>query len=92
MVGNPFSFQVNWASALVEYQGNRVTVADAVANGWLYDYIFRWDNAAGKYTWQPMSTAVFVPWEGEWVKVKVRGAGWPAPDLFVIIPPAPFTP
>ena len=72
MVGNPFGFPVAWLNIVVEYAGTRLPVEEAVANGWLSEAIFRYDPAYRQYTWRGVSSAVMVPWEAQWVRVRVR--------------------
>lgn len=95
MVGNPFSYPVSWANVVVEYAGERLTMAEAVSRGWISDNVFRWDkvlnNGYGNYTRKPMSTAIMVPWEAEWIRVRVSGPeDHPAPDIKIIVPPTPY--
>ncbi|MHB0999355.1 MAG: S8 family serine peptidase [Armatimonadota bacterium] len=96
MVGNPFSFPVSWTTIMVEYNGVRVSASEAATKGWISDFIFRWDtvlrNGAGDYARRTSKTSIMVPWEAQWVKVRVKGAqGWPAPDVKLIVPPNPYT-
>lgn len=89
MVGDPFAFAVDWSGVIVEYNGQRASIADAVDNGWLYRYVYSWDNANGKYTTMPTSSAYMSPWEAQWVRVDKSGSGWPTPDVKLIISPNP---
>lgn len=92
MVGNPFAFVVNWSNVTVEYAGERISAADAVARGWISDSIFRYDSLYSRYTWQSVSNAVMYPWEAEWVKVRVISPNaWPEPDITLIVPPNAYT-
>jgi len=92
MAGNPFPFMVDWASVVVDYAGTRVTMAEAVENGWIFGYIFRYDNIYRRYKSAPIVTATLKPWEAQWVRVRVRGpSGWPQPDVKLIVPPNPYT-
>ena len=92
MVGDPFAFPVNWASVVVEYGGVRVPATEAVAKGWLANWVYRYDNTYSKYTWQTISSAQMIPWEAQWIKVKVNGPdGWPEPDVKLIVPPSAYT-
>lgn len=92
MVGNPFAFPVDWSAVVVEYGGMRVPISEAVANKWLYNFVFRYDNVYRRYNWQSVSEAIMYPWEAQWILVRARGPkGWPEPDLKLIVPPSPFT-
>lgn len=72
IVGNPFTFPVDWSNVMVEYAGERLTAAEAAAQGWISNAIFRYDTVYRRYTWRDVGSAVMIPWEGEWVRVKVR--------------------
>jgi len=92
MVGNPFPFMIDWGSAVVEYAGMRAPVAEAVQNGWLFAYTFRYDNIYRQYTSGRIDGSTMRPWEGQWVRVLARGPnGWPEPDLKLIVSPNPYT-
>lgn len=81
MVGNPFAFPVDWSNVTVEYAGERVTAAEAAAKGWISNAIFRWDNVYRRYTWKDVGSAVMIPWEAQWVKVKVASPEPPVPQI-----------
>ena len=72
MVGDPFTFPVTWANAVVEYAGERLTAEEAVQRGWLSNSFFRYDPVLFRYTYKPVTSATMIPWESQWVKVKVR--------------------
>ena len=92
MVGDPFPSDIPWSSVVVEYAGRRVSIAEAMANGWISDFIFQYDSVYHRYTWRPASRATMVPWEAQWVRVNVRGPnGWPEPDIKLIVPPNAYT-
>jgi subtilisin family serine protease len=76
IVGDPFAFPVTWSNVMVEYAGERLGVVEAAARGWISNSVFRYDSAYRRYTWKDVSTAVMMPWEGEWIRVKVK-----TPDL-----------
>jgi hypothetical protein len=92
MVGDPFAFPVNWSSVIVEYAGTRVTASEAVARGWLSNCFYRYDSAYSRYTWKKVDSAVMMPWEAQWMRVRIRGPeGWPEPDLKLIVPPSEYS-
>jgi subtilisin family serine protease len=83
MVGNPFSFPVAWSNVMVEYAGTRLTAEEAVAAGWISNSFFRYDSVYRRYTFKNVASAVMLPWESQWVKVKVR-----TPELAPRLPDA----
>ena len=83
MVGNPFPFPVDWSNVVVEYAGMRATAEEAVQNGWLSDSIYRYDNVYTRYVFKTVASAVMIPWEAQWVKVKAR-----TPELSPSVPAA----
>jgi subtilisin family serine protease len=90
MVGNPYTYQVSWASVIVEYLGQRVTMNEAASKGWIYPYIFRYDPNYRRYIAEKVEKAILRPWEAVWLKVLVSGVNkWPQPDLKIIVPPNP---
>lgn len=96
LVGNPFIFPVSWDNIMIEYNGIRVTAAEAASNGWIVDAIFRWDKTLnggqGDYVRKSISKAIMVPWEAQWLRARVKGAQtWPSPDMKLIVPPNPYT-
>jgi hypothetical protein len=96
LIGDPFTFSVRWANILIEYNGVRLTAVDAAAKGWIVDAVFRWDkqlnSAQGQYVRFNTTDAIMIPWEAQWIRVKVKGAeSWPNPDMKLIIPPTPYT-
>ena len=92
IVGNPFPFAIDWGGVVVDYAGTQVPIAEAVENGWLFGYSFRYDNIYRRYRPAVISTATLKPWEAQWVKVSVRGPdGWPQPDVRLIVAPNPYT-
>ncbi|HET6454062.1 MAG TPA: S8 family serine peptidase [Armatimonadota bacterium] len=76
IVGDPFAFPVTWSNVIVEYAGERIGATEAAARGWISNSVFRYDSFYRRYTWKDVSTAVMMPWEGEWIRVKVK-----TPDL-----------
>lgn len=92
MVGNPYPFPVQWANVVVEYAGSQVPITQAVSQGWISRYIFRYDSLYRRYLRYSIESALLMPWEAEWVNVRVRGPkGWDEPDLRLIIPGTPYT-
>jgi subtilisin family serine protease len=92
MIGNPFPFGVNWSAVQVQYGTQRVSIADAVKNGWIADCVFSYDNFYQDYTWTTTAAATMQPWQSQWILVQVNGPnGWPAPDITFIVPPSPVT-
>ena len=83
MVGNPFTFPVAWSNVMVEYAGTRLTAEEAVAAGWISNSFFRYDPVYRRYTFKNVASAVMLPWEAQWVKVKVR-----TPELAPRLPDA----
>jgi hypothetical protein len=95
MIGDPFTYSVDLAGALVQYNGQTVTIAQAVKNGWLYGYSYRYvydsdQDMTGHYEVLPIASATLYPWEAQWLRITSYGnAGWPSPDLNVILPANP---
>lgn len=96
LIGNPFLFPVSWNNAMIEFNGVRVSTVEAASRGWIADAVFRWDKVLsggqGQYVRKKMVNGIMVPWEAQWMKVKVKGAKtWPLPDMKLIVPPNPYT-
>ncbi|MHB1458387.1 MAG: S8 family serine peptidase, partial [Armatimonadota bacterium] len=96
LIGDPFTFSVLWSNIIFEYNGKRLTAPEAVASGWINDAVFGWDKelngATGQYVRSNTATAVMLPWQAQWIKVRVKGSdSWPFPDMKLIIPPTPYT-
>lgn len=72
MVGDPFAFPVDWSTVMVEYAGTRLSAKDAAQQGWLSNSIYRYDPIYARYNFNTLDSALMMPWEAEWVKVKVR--------------------
>jgi subtilisin family serine protease len=95
MIGDPFSYNVPWSSVMVDLGGVRVSMADAVTNGWVSGNVYRWDPTSGAYTYVSVSSGYLVPWEAEWVRVTGTGPlsgtvdanGWPETDVRFIVSP-----
>ena len=71
MVGCPYLTPAGWQSAIFDFGGIRLTAQDAVLQGWIGNYVYTWDPAAGAYAMAPISTAFMQPWQAQWIKVKV---------------------
>ncbi len=96
LIGNPFPYAVSWNIMLIEMNGSRLSLTDAVQKGWISASIYRWDktlnNDMGEYVKSIPKEAVISPWEAQWIKVRLEGSGgWPRPDAKLIIPPNPYT-
>jgi hypothetical protein len=92
MVGDPFTYPVDWSSTIVEYAGQRVAIQDAVTSGWISAAVFSWDSDHGQYVVMDTKSGFMTPWEAQWVRVNVNGSGtWPSPDLKLIISSNPHS-
>ncbi len=69
MVGDPFTFQVAFATTAFETaNGTRYTATDAAANNLILPFIYR---AVGlDYTFDTLPNGTMNPWEGNWIYVK----------------------
>ncbi len=92
MVGNPYPYKVRWANVVVEYAGTQIPMSEAVRRGWVSPHVFRYDSIYRRYIRYHSDSAVMIPWEAQWLNVKVRGPdGWPEPDLRLIVGATPYT-
>ncbi|HEX3000436.1 MAG TPA: hypothetical protein VHR86_09410, partial [Armatimonadota bacterium] len=66
MIGNPFTFAVDWNGIQVEYQGKTETLAEAIDDDWIKDALYKYQSSG--YTWETAPYGNMQPWEGYWVK------------------------
>jgi subtilisin family serine protease len=66
MIGDPFPFKVDWNAVMVTYQGRILTIAEAVAVGWIRPALYRYSPAG--YTYESLPGGTLIPWEGNWVR------------------------
>jgi hypothetical protein len=68
MIGDPFVFPVPLGAARVEAGGSSLTMAEAVAAGWVRPVVYRFDGSEG-YITQGTTDARLNPWESLWIQV-----------------------
>jgi hypothetical protein len=68
MIGDPFVFPVALGAAHVEAGGSALTMAQAVAAGWIRPVVYRFNGSDGYHT-EATTDARLNPWESLWVQV-----------------------
>lgn len=68
-VGNPFPFEVRWSSAEVVAEGKRLSLIEAVKEGWLSGVLYWYEPPY--YRWARTPEGTLSPWRGYWVKASV---------------------
>ncbi|MCC6442463.1 MAG: S8 family serine peptidase [Armatimonadetes bacterium] len=69
LIGNPFTFPVDWSNVQVEYQGQSLTLTNAVSAGWLTRTLYRLVNSS--YLGYNTPEGQLMPWEAHWVHALV---------------------
>ena len=78
-IGNPFPFEVGWNSAEVVHEGRRLSLSEAVKEGWISGVIYWYEPP--RYRWARAPEGTLLPWRGYWVRAFV--------DCDLVLPPIP---
>jgi hypothetical protein len=78
MIGDPFVFPVSLGAARVESGGSTLSMAQAVAAGWLRPEVYRYEPSINDYVTAATQDALLKPWEGLWVQANR--------DVVVVLP------
>jgi len=81
MIGDPFTFPVDWSNVQVEYQGQSATLTEAIGRGWITRTLYRYVN--GTYQGFNAPEGQLMPWEAHWVHALV--------PCTLVVPPVPST-
>jgi hypothetical protein len=71
MVGDPFVFPVALGAARVEANNTTLTMAQAVAAGWIRPTVYRF-NGSDNYITQATTDATLNPWESLWLQANTN--------------------
>jgi len=80
MVGDPFAFDVPFASCLVDTATGRITIQDAVNQGLILPTIYSYDSNSG-YTFLSLPDGALKAWSGHWLGVTSSS------DIALVVPP-----
>ncbi len=84
MIGDPFPFDVPFASLLVDTPEGRLSIGSAVEKGYLLPNIYSYDGENG-YTFGTLPGGVLNAWSGHWIGVTSKS------DIALVVPPAQLT-
>jgi len=84
MIGNPYGFAVNFNSLLVEYNGIRYPIMDAVDRNLLEPVVYWW--AGDGYDIALLPDGTLQPWVGYWIYVKAGTVDRPLKLIFQPLP------
>ncbi len=75
MVGNPYTHPVALSNIVVNYQGDQLVFWDAVAAGWVSQYVYGY-NASGPIGYEDISSGdAMQPYRAYWFRALVGGTG-----------------
>ncbi len=81
MIGDPFPFDVPFNALLVDTGTTRLTIAEAVEQGYLLSSIYSYTTADG-YSYRSLPNGTLKAWQGHWIAVTSQR------DIDLIVPPS----
>lgn len=85
LIGDPFPFPVAWECVKVRYQGQTLTLRDAITAEWIRPALYSYTTSG--YTFETPPSAMLMPWQGYWVRILPDKDDRPLDEMTLIIPP-----